>query len=320
MTDYLRLLPALAAGIAASAVLTYLLIPFLRKQAGQNIREDGPQAHLKKAGTPSMGGIAIIAGAMIGVIAALGYTPETVIIGVGFVGFGLIGFWDDYLKVIKKQNEGLTAPQKFGAQFLLAAALACCMYFFFDAGSKVYVPFAHVYTDLGWAYIPFLIFTIVAMVNAVNLNDGLDGLASGVTSIVCVFMAVIAVKFFATTSAIYYAAILGACLGFLIFNHHPAKIFMGDTGSLALGGGITMAAVAFRMELILPIIGLMYVLEVVSVILQVLYFKATHGKRLFRMSPLHHHFELCGLKETKVVLLFCGVTLLCGVISLLAVL
>jgi len=300
-----------------SALLTWRLIPLLRKhQAGQNIREEGPKAHMSKAGTPSMGGIAIVIAAAAAVVSIMYNDSDTVMILTGFILFALIGFLDDYLKVIKKQNEGLKAWQKFGAQLIIAIALACWLAFLTDKGTDVYIPFADKYADFGIWYIPFIVFTIVAMVNAVNLTDGLDGLAAGTTGIVCAFMTIIAREALANTSTLFFAALLGACIGFMIFNRHPAKIFMGDTGSLALGAGITMAAIVMKMELLLPLVGLIYVLEALSVCLQVGYFKATGGKRLFKMAPLHHHFELSGMGETKVVVMFWIFTFLCCAVAL----
>lgn len=307
-------------GLIVSVLLTSAIIPILiHKQAGQNIRQEGPKAHMAKAGTPSMGGIAIVIATLIAGAIGGRYNNDTFIIAIGFVLFALIGFVDDYLKVIKKQNEGLKAWQKFGLQLILSVGFACYMAFLSGHGTEVFIPFAKSYVDFGIWYIPFITFTMLAMVNAVNLTDGLDGLASGITAIVSIYMAYVAVEASSTAALALYSALAGACLGFLVFNKNPAKVFMGDTGSLALGAAITLAAIVMKMELLLPIVGLIYVLEALSVCLQVGYFKLTGGKRLFKMAPLHHHFEESGLKETKVVLLFWSITVICCIIGLIAV-
>ena len=305
----------LTLGFLLAFILTKQAIPILqRKQMGQNIRDEGPQSHMKKSGTPSMGGIAIIIAVVIAaIVGSVSKTSmaDTLICLSGLIFFGAIGFFDDYLKVIKKQNEGLKPYQKFGLQFLFAVVIAVYMAEFSDIGTLVYIPFAQIYVDFGIFYIPFVIFTILAMTNGVNLTDGLDGLAAGVTTIVSLYMAYVASSVGHLPSELMFAALCGACIGFLAFNKNPAKIFMGDTGSLAIGGGITVAAFMMKMEFLLPIAGLIYVLETLSVILQVGYFKATGGKRLFRMAPLHHHFEEGGMHERKVVLMFWTVTLIC---------
>ena len=299
-------------GLTSGILLTSLLIPvLLHKQTGQNIRAEGPLSHQKKAGTPSMGGIAII-GATI-VSAAIGgfVSMDWAVIAAGFLLFALIGFLDDRLKVIKHENLGLRAWQKFGMQFLLAVLFAVYMAYFSDKGTSVFVPFVNEYYDFGIWYIPFIIFTILSMVNAVNLTDGLDGLAAGVTAIVALCMAAVSVYIGADSSGCFFAALMGGCLGFLFYNRYPAKVFMGDTGSLALGGGIAVAAIVMKMELLLPVAGFVYVLEALSVVLQVTYFKVTGGKRIFRMAPLHHHLEMGGMKETKVVIIFWLLTFIC---------
>ncbi|MGI6258044.1 MAG: phospho-N-acetylmuramoyl-pentapeptide-transferase [Anaerovoracaceae bacterium] len=306
--------------LIASILLTSVIIPVLEyKQTGQNIRQEGPQAHLSKSGTPSMGGIGIIAATV--VAAAIGghFSVDTLLIFAGFLLYALIGFIDDYLKVIKKQNEGLRAWQKFGLQLVVAVAFALYMALLSPHGTEVYIPFADIFVYFGGWYVPFIVFTILAMVNAVNLTDGLDGLAAGTTAIVCIFMAIVALMQKAGPSAGFYAALVGACIGFLVYNKYPAKVFMGDTGSLALGGGITFAAIVMKMELFLPLVGLVYVLEALSVVIQVSYFKASGGKRIFKMAPLHHHFELSGMHETKVALMLWGLTLVCCIIGLVII-
>ena len=303
-----------------SVVLTKLEIPILRAKAGQNIREDGPQSHLSKAGTPSMGGIAIIISAVAAtLIAGLvwgGSVSDMLVILFVFLGFGFIGFFDDYLKVIKKNNLGLRAYQKFGLQIVISVALAVFLANYSQGSTNVYIPIADVYVDFGIWYIPCIVFVVLAMTNAVNLTDGLDGLASGVTALVTLFFSVGGLTYGIASGTYFCAAVCGGCLGFLVFNKNPAKIFMGDTGSLALGGGLAAAAIVMKMELLLPIVGLIYVIEALSVVLQVGYFKLTKGKRIFKMAPIHHHFEKCGFKEVHVVIAFWIFTVICCVIGL----
>ena len=233
-----------------------------------------------------------------------------------FLGFGFIGFFDDYLKVIKKNNLGLRAYQKFGLQIVISVALAVFLANYSQGSTNVYIPIADVYVDFGIWYIPFIVFVVLAMTNAVNLTDGLDGLASGVTALVTLFFSVGGLTYGIASGTYFCAAVCGGCLGFLVFNKNPAKIFMGDTGSLALGGGLAAAAIVMKMELLLPIVGLIYVIEALSVVLQVGYFKLTKGKRIFKMAPIHHHFEKCGFKEVHVVIAFWIFTVICCVIGL----
>ncbi|MBR5742101.1 MAG: phospho-N-acetylmuramoyl-pentapeptide-transferase [Firmicutes bacterium] len=310
---------------ALSALLTGLLIPWLKKlKFGQNIREDGPQAHLAKQGTPTMGGIAML---LAGTACFLGWLIATkewnvsaLIIALGFIGFGVVGFLDDFLKIKKKQNEGLTVRQKFALEILLGVAIAALRVLGTSYGSTFWIPFWHTRADFGWFAYPFIVFIVVAMTNAVNLTDGLDGLASSVTAVVAAFVAAIAGGFVGSqTGGIFSLIVLGITLGFLLYNHHPAKVFMGDTGSLALGGALAAIGLVSGTELLLPLAGLIYVAEALSVMLQVGYFKMTHGKRLFRMAPLHHHFELGGWKETKVVWVFTAATAVFCLIALLGV-
>ena len=300
-----------------SVIITKVEIPILKRKAGQNIREDGPQSHLSKAGTPSMGGIAIIIAAS---LTTIGAAVMGKINGLGcaiillvFVGFGLIGFFDDYLKVIKKNNLGLRAYQKFGLQTILSVILAVYLANYTEGSTSVYIPFADIYVNFGIWYIPFVVFVVLAMTNAVNLTDGLDGLASGVTAFISLFFAVAGFTYGIVTGAYFCSAMCGACLGFLVFNRNPAKVFMGDTGSLALGGGLAAAAILMKLELLLPIVGLLYVIEALSVVLQVGYFKISGGKRIFKMAPIHHHFEKCGFSEVQVVAGFWIFAVLCCV-------
>ena len=308
-----------------SMLFTAKMIPVMKeKQFGQFIREDGPQAHLVKAGTPTMGGIAMIAGITVAVIASSFITgpfgAEKLAILLSMYAFGLIGFIDDYNKIAKKQNEGLTPKQKLVLQILFGAALAVFM--MVREGSSVLIPFAKVTVDFGILYIPFIVFVEVAMANSVNLTDGLDGLASSVSSIVAACFAIIAMFILPGGNepmAAASQAVLGAALGFLVYNHYPARIFMGDTGSMALGGVLSAAAVIGHVEWLLPIAGLLFVCEALSVIIQVTYFKKTGGKRIFRMAPIHHHFELGGWHETKVVKMFCLFTFICCIIAYFSV-
>ncbi len=325
------LIPVIALVLAwiLSAVFTKLLIPFLeKKQFRQFVREEGPKSHLSKTGTPSMGGIAIICGTIISAAAvSLILASKTcdyvnlVAVLVAMVLFGLIGFIDDYEKAIRKNNDGISPKQKILLQFVFSAAFAVFAYFnsgFADvSGSSVWIPFVDLYVDFGIFYIPFVIFVMIAFSNAVNLTDGLDGLASGVTALVAFCMAILGVYDFPglLTEPIVYGALAGACLGFLMFNKNPAKIFMGDTGSMALGGMLSAGAVMMKMEFLLAIAGLVYVLEALSVVMQVTYYKKTH-KRIFKMAPLHHHFELCGMKEKNVVMMFWAAALLFCIIAI----
>lgn len=306
---------------AVSMYGTTVMIPVLKKkQFGQFIREDGPQAHLSKAGTPTMGGVAIVAGITIAILCSGVITgswgAEKVAIILTMLAFGIIGFIDDWNKIAKKQNEGLTPKQKIALQVLFGVALAVFM--MLTQGTEVFIPFAKVYVDFGWLYIPFVVFVEVAMANAVNLTDGLDGLASSNCAIVAVTFLVMGMSLIPGGSepmAVAGQAIFGACMGFFVLNKYPAKIFMGDTGSMALGGVLSATAIVAHMEWILPIAGLLFVIEALSVIIQVTYFKKTGGKRIFRMAPIHHHFELGGWSEVKVVSVFCVFTLVCCIVA-----
>ena len=314
----ISILITLLVAFIITAILGPLFIPVLRKiKAGQSIREDGPQAHLAKAGTPTMGGIMMIAAVLITCISMTvrrGINPDMGILLVSFVLCGLIGFCDDFIKVVKKRNLGLTALQKLIFQIVIAVIIAVYQAKVSVYGTSIYVPIMRDYVDLGWIYIPFVAFVLVAMVNAVNLTDGLDGLAGGCVAIVALFLALVGSEIGYTSSSTFSAAVAGACFGFLLFNRHPAKVFMGDTGSLALGGALAVAAVMMNIELLLPVAGGIFLVEVLSVIIQVVSFK-TRKKRVFRMAPLHHHFELGGWKETKVVAVFWIITLLLCILS-----
>ncbi|MDF2654946.1 MAG: phospho-N-acetylmuramoyl-pentapeptide-transferase [Bacillota bacterium] len=317
--DYLQIGITTAIAFIIAAVGTPLLLPVLRRiKAGQSIREDGPQSHMVKSGTPTMGGLAIIGAVVVTCLTAGGPNRDMVIILTAFIAYGALGFLDDFVKVSMKRNLGLTAKQKLALQILIAVGLAYYQSQVSVYGTTVFIPIVNQYLDFGVFYIPFIAFVVVSMVNAVNLTDGLDGLASGVTMIVALFLAMVGSTYGFTTTTIFCAAMAGACIGFLLYNRHPAKVFMGDTGSLALGGGIAAAAIMMNIELVIPIAGGVYVAEALSVILQVVSYK-TRRKRIFKMAPLHHHFELSGWKETKVVGVFWLVTFLLCVIGLLIV-
>lgn len=307
-----------------SALFTKMLIPALeKKQFRQFVREEGPESHLKKTGTPSMGGLAIIAATVIcsllvGIVAKT-FTIPLVGVAVAMVLFGTIGFKDDYEKAIKKNNDGLSPKQKIVMQFVFSLAFGIFAYFFSGGGvmegSEIWIPVFDWTIDLGLLYIPFVMFVMIAFSNAVNLTDGLDGLASGITALVAFFMVVASISFGYADMPIVFGAVAGACLGFLMFNKNPAKIFMGDTGSMALGGVLSAGAIMMKLEFLLAIAGLIYVIEALSVIIQVGYYKKTK-KRIFRMAPIHHHFELGGRTETQVVRMFWGFAALCCIIAI----
>lgn len=318
INEHFQIILTIVVAFVITAILGPILIPVLHRiKAGQSIREEGPEAHKVKAGTPTMGGIMIIAAVIITCISVgRGINADMGILLLSFVLCGLIGFCDDFIKVVKKRNLGLTALQKLIFQIVIAVIIAVYQAKVSAYGTSVYIPIWRNYLDFGWFYIPFVVFVLVAMVNAVNLTDGLDGLAGGCVAIAALFFALVGNTAGYTSPTVFSAAVAGACLGFLLFNHYPAKVFMGDTGSLALGGALAVAAVMMNIEMILPIAGGIFVMEVLSVIIQVVSFK-TRGKRVFKMAPLHHHFELSGWKETKVVAVFWTVTLILCVISML---
>ena len=310
---------------ALSAVICPIIIPYLRKlKLGQSIRDDGPETHFKKAGTPFMGGIAIVA-AFVVVSAFFIVDGPLVVLPVILctVGFCFIGFCDDYIKRIKKRSLGLKAWQKMAMQILVTAGFVGFL-FWQGLNTEIFVPFIGGTFDLGILYVPFIFFVVIGTANGVNLTDGLDGLASGVTAMVAVFFVVVALILGNVLSPVIGAA-AGAIMGFLLFNAHPAKIFMGDMGSLALGGFVASVAVMLNMELLIPIVGLIYMAEVFSVMLQVGYYKLTKdkktgvGKRLFRMAPIHHHFEKLGWPETRVVTVFHLITALMCFVGFLAI-
>ena len=305
-----------------AAVLGKVLIPWLHKlKFGQTILEDGPTWHQKKQGTPTMGGILFIAGfvaaALVGMVLITVWLPDTFgtafekvrfWAGIGLaLGCGFIGFVDDYIKVVKKRNLGLTAIQKILLQLLVSTAYAVIMYAYGKGG--FFIPFFG-YVEWGIWYIPFTIFVIIAMTNATNLTDGVDGLCGFTGFIAALALLLIGGIGSQLPQSLLAVSLAGGLAGFLVWNFHPAQVFMGDTGSLFIGGALTALAFGMGHPFLLIPIGVLYIAENLSVILQVAYFKITHGKRLFKMSPLHHHFELCGWSENRIVLTFAGVTLL----------
>ena len=294
---------ALIIAFIACVVLGAFVIPKLHN-FGQNVRDDGPKSHLKKQGTPSMGGIFMIGAFAIATLFFVKDNPDAIVVLLITVGYGLVGFLDDYIKVVKKRSLGLRAWQKVVFQLIVTILFAIYLLKMNDFGTEIYVPFTKgFYINLGWLYVPFLFFVMVGTVNSVNLTDGLDGLASGVTVLVATYFVFIAYAVNKGLVPVCGAAI-GALLGFLVFNSYPAKVFMGDTGSLALGGFVASVAILTKMPIMLVIVGFVYVCESLSVMIQVGYFKLTGGKRIFKMAPIHHHFELSGLQGIKVVELF----------------
>lgn len=319
MMDFGVAVPVIVS-FAVSAAAGPIVIPILRKlKVGQTVRDDGPQTHLKKNGTPTMGGIIFLIGVILTSMLYVKDYPKIIPILFVTVGFGIVGFLDDYIKVVLRRSEGLTPGQKMAGQFVITGIFAYYMVNYSDAGLQMLIPFSGgKYLSLGWLSIPFLFFVVIGTVNGTNFTDGLDGLASSVTIMVAVFFTVVAIG---TDSGIapVTCAVTGGLLGFLLFNVYPASVFMGDTGSLALGGFVASTAYMLQLPLFIAIVGLIYLVEVLSVIIQVTYFKATHGKRFFKMAPIHHHFEKCGWSETRVVAVFSIVTALCCLIALAAI-
>ena len=303
---------------AISALLGPVVIPFLRKlKVGQTERKE-LESHLKKNGTPTMGGIMILASIIITSLFYVKDYPKIIPILFMTVGFGVIGFLDDYLKVVLRRSDGLLAWQKMILQIIVTGVFAVYMVKYSGVALTMLIPFSGgKYLDLGWLAIPVLFFAVVGTVNGTNFTDGLDGLASSVTIMVATFFSVVAIGTNAGIAPIT-CAVVGALLGFLLFNVYPASVFMGDTGSLALGGFVVSTAYMMHMPLFILIVGLIYLVEVLSVIIQVTYFKKTGGKRIFRMAPIHHHFELGGWSETRVVAVFSITTAILCLIALLA--
>ena len=306
-------------GFLVSAVSGRYLIPFLRRlKAGQTERSDGPQSHLKKTGTPNMGGLMILLGVTLACFLPFRGQRNTIPVLILTIGFGLIGFADDYIKVVKKRSDGLLAWQKFLLQVLVSLLFAFYVQKIHYVPLTMKIPFmTGKVLNFGFLNIPIMVFIAVATVNGTNFTDGVDGLASCVTIAVAVFFVIAAA---AAASGVILAgtAMIGALMGFLLYNAYPAKVFMGDTGSLALGGFVTGMAYMLQLPLFIPIVGFIYALEVISVIIQVLWFRHTGGERFFRMAPIHHHFEMGGWSEVRVVAVFTIVTTVLGAVAILA--
>ena len=316
--DYKIFIPVLVSFVL-SVIMGPLIIPILRKlKMGQTEREEGVKSHLKKAGTPTMGGVIILLSVVLTSVFYIKDYPKIIPILFVTLGFGLIGFLDDYLKVVMKRSDGLYPMQKMALQIVVTAVFAFYIIRFTDVSLALLLPFTGgSYWNIGWLAVPVMFFAVIGTVNGVNFTDGLDGLASSVTVLVATFFTVVAVG---TRSGIepVTCAVVGALLGFLLFNVYPASVFMGDTGSLALGGFVASTAYMLQMPIFIIIVGMIYLIEVLSVMIQVTYFKKTGGKRIFKMAPIHHHFELCGWSETRVVAVFAIITAILCLVALMA--
>ena len=304
---------------AISAALGPVVIPLLRRlKFGQTERDDGPKSHLKKTGTPTMGGLMILAGVILTSLIYVKDYPRLVPVLFVTAGFGIIGFLDDYIKIMLHRSEGLTPPQKMLGQFLVTGIFVFYLYNLKGGDMAMLIPFwpGH-YLHLGWLAVPVAFLAIIGTVNGANFTDGLDGLASSVTLLIATFFSVVAVG---TQSGLHpiTCAVVGSLMGFLLFNVYPASVFMGDTGSLALGGFVAATAYMMDMPIFILIVALIYWVEILSVMIQVTYFKLSGGKRIFRMAPIHHHFELGGWSETRVVAVFSIVTALLCLVGILA--
>ena len=311
---------ALVISFIATIILGFIIIPILKKlKIGQVVREDGPKEHLRKSGTPTMGGIIML---VVIILTSFGVSIKYPnILSVAFVtlGYGIIGFIDDFIKLVLKNSKGLKPSLKMLGLIVVATAFVVYLTHI-NFGTETYIPILKQYITLPvWVYIPCAVFIILACTNSLNLTDGLDGLAAGVSAIIMLFFVIVSIKMGVKEMSAFSAIVLGTTIGFLFFNMYPARVFMGDTGSLALGGAFCSVALILKMPLILIVVAGVCVIEALSVILQVVYFKVTGGKRLFKMAPIHHHFELCGVKETVIVPAFWGVTLLLAIIGLMIV-
>ena len=305
---------------ALTVLLCPIFIPILhRMKFGQFIREEGPESHLKKAGTPTMGGIVMLAAFTVSSLAYMLNESQIFPVILLTVGFGFIGFLDDFIKLAKKRSLGLRAWQKLGLQIVLTGYFAYVIMSDYPELTQIIIPFTggQVVWNLGVLFVPFVFIAVLGTVNGANFTDGLDGLAASVTVVIAMFFAIFSLRI---ESPVYLTAMImiGTLLGFLIFNTYPAKVFMGDTGSLALGGFVAAEAFMLKVPLFIIIVAFIYLAEILSVMIQVSYFKITHGKRIFKMSPIHHHFELSGFEETRVVAMFTVVTILCCFIGFIA--
>ena len=305
---------------ALTVLLCPIFIPILhRMKFGQFIREEGPESHLKKTGTPTMGGIVMLAAFTVSSLAYMLNESQIFPVILLTVGFGFIGFLDDFIKLAKKRSLGLRAWQKLGLQIVLTGYFAYVIMSDYPELTQIIIPFTggQVVWNLGVLFVPFVFIAVLGTVNGANFTDGLDGLATSVTVVIAMFFAIFSLRI---ESPVYLTAMImiGTLLGFLIFNTYPAKVFMGDTGSLALGGFVAAEAFMLKVPLFIIIVAFIYLAEILSVMIQVSYFKITHGKRIFKMSPIHHHFELSGFEETRVVAMFTVVTILCCFIGFIA--
>ena len=306
-------------GFLIVVILGPIFIPMLAKfKFGQTVRDDGPQTHLQKNGTPTMGGVIMIIAILITGLTRAKIDKDLLVGLICITGFGFVGFLDDFIKIKMKRSLGLKAYQKIILQFGLALFVSYYQYSASPSATQIMIPFTDYIINLGPLYVPIMMFVIIGTVNAVNLTDGLDGLASGITLIVSIFFMLLAISVGNSDVAILAAATGGACLGFLGFNSYPAKVFMGDTGSMALGGAVVSFAVLTNSVLLIPIVGGIYFAEAISVIIQVTSFRLT-GKRVFKMAPIHHHFEQCGWPETRVVFVFWIATVVLAWIGIIAV-
>ena len=311
---------ALVISFIATIILGFIIIPILKKlKIGQVVREDGPKEHLRKSGTPTMGGIIML---VVIILTSFGVSiiyPYILTVAFVTLGYGIIGFIDDFIKLVLKNPKGLKPSLKMLGLIIVATAFVVYLTHI-NFGTETYIPILKQYITLPvWVYIPCAVFIILACTNSLNLTDGLDGLAAGVSTIIMLFFVIVSIKMGVKEMSAFSAIVLGTTIGFLFFNMYPARVFMGDTGSLALGGAFCSVALILKMPLILIVVAGVCVIEALSVILQVVYFKVTGGKRLFKMAPIHHHFELCGVKETVIVPAFWGVTLLLAIIGLMIV-
>lgn len=310
---------ALLASFAISVVLSPIIIPFLKRlKIGQTERTEGVQSHLEKAGTPTMGGLIILISVLVTSLFFIRRYPNIIPVLFLTLGFGIIGFLDDYLKVVLRRSDGLLPKQKMLGQIIVTTIFLAYILIVDKSFLTMRIPFSDQYFDCKWITVPLVYLAVIGTVNGVNFTDGLDGLATGVTTMVAVFFTAVSIGHGGGIEPIT-AAVTGALLGFLLFNVYPAQVFMGDTGSLALGGFVAGAAYVLKMPWIILVVGLIYLVEVLSVMIQVTYFKKTGGKRFFKMAPIHHHFELCGWSETRVVAVFTVVTALLCLLGLVLV-
>ena len=319
----LKLVLPVLISFAVTIILCPIVIPFLKRlKFGQYIRGEGPQSHQKKSGTPTMGGIIILVSILVTCLFYIKDNPSITPILFVTLGFGLIGFLDDYIKIVMKRNLGLRAWQKMLGQLIVTAVFGYYLMNYSDVGTEILIPFmGGKLVDISWLYIPMFFIVMLGTVNGSNFTDGLDGLESSVTVLIATFFSVVAIIApIGANSGIspITLAVAGSLLGFLIYNVYPAKVFMGDTGSLALGGFVAATACMLKMPLFIILVALIYLVEILSVMIQVTYFKLTGGKRIFKMAPIHHHFELCGWSETRVVAVFSIITAVLCIVAFAA--